>query len=347
MSIKVGPPPRVERAAERADLGAFSLQHHRRTPRWRLLAELLLWLAPIVLLLAARTGRPDGAWAWLPLPVGLAAMGVALWRIKPLMTEGQVPPRAALRDLGRLALYAALIGGYLAWQWRLGWPDGSFGDRLRLIGVLAAAPVAVIAFDVLFLAYAPWYTFDRGLVLGNTWGGRRRVVRYADVTGLWHSAWTSTWLDDRLADLGAREQEAHVDHHWHRLRIRRSWGLRFTSSADVGSDNLSSAVCDGVALDQVDGAEATVTGGGTVRFGPITAALDGVRSGSVFVPWSSIRYMVYSDRKLEVVTTDGTPGLVVRARRVRNGLTLQSLYYRMQRRQDTGKRRGRSARRTG
>lgn len=69
-----------------------------------------------------------------------------------------------VRDVGTLTLYVALIGGYLAWQHHLGWPGGTFGDRLEILAFLAAVPVAVVVFDIVFFAYAPWYTFSNGLV---------------------------------------------------------------------------------------------------------------------------------------------------------------------------------------
>ena len=70
------PPPRVARAAEKADLGFFENRHDRRTPTWRLAAEVALLVPPVILLFAAKTGRPDDAWGRLGQPVGLPAVGI-------------------------------------------------------------------------------------------------------------------------------------------------------------------------------------------------------------------------------------------------------------------------------
>ncbi|MER6958494.1 hypothetical protein [Streptomyces sp. NPDC000618] len=201
MSPKSEPPPRVARAAEKADLGYFRYRHDRRTPAWRYAAEVALLVPPLILLFASNTGRPDDAWGWLAPPVGLLAEGVGYWRLSPLLSRDDLVPASALaRDLGKLALYTALLGGYLAWQWRLGWPDNSFGDWLTVVAVAAAVPVLAIGFDVLFLAYAPWYTFSGGLLIGDSWGGQRRVVRYADVktsgtTNGRRAGWRAGWRD--------------------------------------------------------------------------------------------------------------------------------------------------------
>jgi hypothetical protein len=339
------PPPRVARAAEKADLGFFEHRHDRRTPTWRLAAEVALLLSPVILLFSAKTGRPDDAWGWLGLPVGLLAIGVGYWRLSPLLTyEVEVPVRAPARDFGKLALYTALLGGYLAWQWRLGWPDNSFGGWLTVIAVTAAVPVLVIGFDVLFLAYTPWYTFSGGLLIGNSWGGRRRVVRYADVTGLWYDVWSKSWLEKRNIDLGARPYDRFATHGWHRLRIRRGRGLRFRSSqGDSGFDDLSAAVRFGVAEAQVDGVLTTIGNGGEVAFGPIKADRDGVRAGSVAVPWKKVRSVVYSERELTVHTTEGSPDLTVRARRVRNGETLSALHEKLRQERERDRRKAKEA----
>ncbi|MFI1031390.1 hypothetical protein [Streptomyces sp. NPDC020951] len=332
MSPKSEPPPRVARAAEKADLGYFRYRHDRRTPAWRYAAEVALLVPPLILLFASNTGRPDDAWGWLAPPVGLLAEGVGYWRLSPLLSRDDLVPASALaRDLGKLALYTALLGGYLAWQWRLGWPDNSFGDWLTVVAVAAAVPVLAIGFDVLFLAYAPWYTFSGGLLIGDSWGGRRRVVRYADVKTLRYDQWSQgrleSWLERRNIYLSSDPYPGYAQRHWHRLRVRRGRGLRFISTT-VGSayDNLSPEICGGIAEAQVAGVLTTIGDGGKVTFGPITANRYRVMAGSVSVRWEKISHIGYSERKLTVHTTDGSPGLTFRARRVRNGETLGALH---------------------
>ncbi|MFF1442419.1 hypothetical protein [Streptomyces sp. NPDC058295] len=346
MSTRTVPPPRVARAAEKAGLGTFADRHDRRTPTWRLAAEVALLLPVVILLFAAKTGRPDGAWGWLTLLVGIVAMGVVVWRVSPLFTHDAVPEHAPARDFGRLAVYAALLGGYLAWQRHLGWPDGSFGSRLTVVAVTAAVPVLVIAFDILFLAYAPWYTYDFGLVLGDSWGGRRRVIRYADVTVLRYAEWTKSWKIPSPVP-GAAPYRRYAEHHWHRLRIRGGRNLRFKSSGlDDVYDDLSGAVCSGVAGEQVDGVLATIVGGGEAAFGPITVDRDTIRAGSVSVPWEKVRYIQFSERKLLVETTDGSPGLAFPAHRVPNAVTLGPLNWQLQSRRQVqdDRRKGREER---
>ncbi|KUO06996.1 hypothetical protein AQJ58_37765 [Streptomyces sp. DSM 15324] len=294
-------------------------------------AELALLVAPLILLYASDTGRPDGAWGWLAPPVCLLAGIVGCWRLSPLLSPDDLVPATALaRDLGKLALYTALLGGYLAWQWRLGWPDNSFGDWLTVVAVAAAVPVLAIGFDVLFLAYAPWYTFSGGLLIGDSWGGRRRVVRYADVKTLRYDEWSQSrlesWLERLNINLNSDPYPGYAERHWHRLRVRRGRGLRFISTA-VGStyDNLSPQICEGVVAAQLPGVLTTIEDGGKVAFGPITADRQGVRARSVSVRWEKVRGIDYSERKLTVHTTDGSPGLTLRARRVPNGATLAAL----------------------
>lgn len=335
MSPKSLPPPRVARAAEKAGLGHFRHRHDRRTPAWRLAAEVALLVPPLILLFASKTGRPDDAWGWLAGPVGLPAVGIGYWRLSPLVSSDDLVPASALaRDLGKLALYTALLGGYLAWQWHLGWPDNSFGDWLTVVAVAAAVPVLAIGFDVFFLAYAPWYTFSGGLLTGDSWGGRRRVVRYADVKTLWYDQWSQRrlerWLERHNINLSSDPYPGYVQRHWHRLRVRRGRGLRFIST-DVGSafDNLGSAVCAGVAEAQVAGVLTTIEDGGKVAFGPITADRHRVRAGSVSVRWEKVSRVAYSERKLTVHTTDGAPDLTLRARRVPNGETLVVLHQKL------------------
>ncbi|MFH9552771.1 hypothetical protein [Streptomyces sp. NPDC017435] len=329
MSPKSVPPPRVARAAERAGLGYFRYRHDRRTPAWRMVAELALLVPPMILLFAA--GQPDDARGWLALLVGLLAEGVGYWRLSGILSpDDLVPENGPARDLGKLALYTVPLGGYLAWQWGLGRPDNSFGYWLTVVAVTAAVPVLVIGFDVLFLAYAPWYTFSGGLLIGDSWGGRRRVVRYADVTTLWYDEWSQTWweswLERRNINLSGHPYPGYTRRHWHRLRIRRGRGLRFTSCA-VGSasDNLSRQICGGIVAAQVAGVLTTIGDGGEVAFGPITADRNCVRAGSDSVSWENVSYVGYSERKLKVHTTDGSPGLTLRARRVPNGETLGAL----------------------
>ncbi|GAA4002845.1 hypothetical protein [Streptomyces plumbiresistens] len=331
MSTETVPPPRVARAAEKAGLGDFENRHDRRTPTWRLAAEVALLLPVVILLFAAKTGRPDGAWGWLALLVGVVEMGVVVWRFSPLFTNDAVPEPAPARDLGKLVVYTALLGGYLAWQWHLGWPDNSFGDWLTVVAVTAAVPVLVIGFDILFLAYAPWYTFSEGLVLGNSWGGRRRLIRYADVTVLRYAEWSTSWKVPTLAP-GDGYNRRHAEHHWHRLRVRGGRNLRFRSSGlDYVYDDLSGAICAGVAAEQVDGVRATIRDGGEAAFGPITVDRDTIRAGSVSVPWEKVKTVWFSERKLLIETTDGSPGLTFRASRVPNGVTLQWLNMGLQR----------------
>ncbi|MGW1786600.1 hypothetical protein ACWCQQ_47220 [Streptomyces sp. NPDC002143] len=346
MSPRSEPPPRVARAAEKAGLGYFRYRHDRRTPAWRLAAEVALLVPPLILLFTSKTGRPDDAWGWLAPPVGLLAEGVGYWRLSPLLSRDDLVPASALaRDLGKLALYTALLGGYLAWQWRLGWPDNSFGDWLTVVAVAAAVPVLAIGFDVLFLAYAPWYTFSGGLLIGDSWGGRRRVVRYADVKTLRCDEWSQSRLESRLErlniNLGSDPYPGYTQRHWHGLRVRRGRGLRFVSTA-VGSayDNLGPEIRWGVAEAQLPGVLTTIEAGGKVAFGPITADRHRVRAGSASVRWEKVSHIGYSERKLTVHTTDGSPGLTLRARRVPNGETLGALHRKLreERAQDRRKR---------
>ncbi|MFJ8062956.1 hypothetical protein [Streptomyces sp. NPDC096142] len=346
MSPASVPPPRVARAAEKAGLGYFRHRHSRRTPAWRLFAELALLVPPLILLFTSGTGRPDGAWGWLAVPVGLLAEGVGYWRLSPLLSRADLVPSGALvRDAGKLALYTALLGGYLAWQWHLGWPDNSFGNWLTVIAVAAAAPVLPIGFDVLFLAYAPWYTFSGGLLIGDSWGGRRRVVRYADVKTLRYAEWSQgrleSWLERLNINLSSHPYPGYAERHWHRLRVRRGRGLRFISATVGGAyDNLSPQICGGVVAAQLPGVLTTIGDGGKVRFGPITADRHCVRAGSVSVSWEEISHVGYSERKLTVRTTDGSAGLALRARRVPNGQTLGALHRKLleEREQDRRKR---------
>ncbi|MFJ9566020.1 hypothetical protein ACIRQQ_39060 [Streptomyces fuscichromogenes] len=330
MSPASVPPPRVARAAEKAGLGYFRHRHARRTPAWRLFAELALLVPPLILLFTSEIGRPDGAWGWLAVPVGLLAEGVGYWRLSPLLSRDDLLPASPLaRDVGKLSLYTALLGGYLAWQWRLGWPDNSFGDWLTVVAVASAVLVLSIGFDVLFLAYAPWYTFSGGLLIGDSWGGRRRVVRYADVKTLRYAEWSQSrlvgWLERLNISLSPDPYRA--QRHWHRLRVRRGRGLRFISTT-VGSayDNLSPQICGGVVAAQLPGVLTTIGEGGKVSFGPITADRHCVRAGSVSVRWEKVSHIGYGERKLTVHTTDGSGGLALRARRVPNGETLGALH---------------------
>lgn len=342
MSPESVPPPRVARAAEKAGLGYFRHRHDRRTPAWRLAAEVALLVPPLILLFASNTGRPDDAWGWLAPPVGLLAEGVGYWRLSPLLSRDDLVPASPLaRDLGKLALYTALLGGYLAWQWRLGWPDNSFGDWLTVVAVAAAVLVLAIGFDVLFLAYAPWYTFSGGLLIGDSWGGRRRVVRYADVKTLRYDQWSQSWLERLNINLSSDPYPGYAQRHWHRLRVRRGRGLRFISTA-VGSayDNLSPQICGGVVAAQLPGVLTTVEDGGKVAFGPITADRHRVRAGSVCVRWENVSHIGYNERKLTVHTTDGSPGLTLRARRVPNGETLGALHRKLREEREQNRRKG-------
>ncbi|MEU4876984.1 hypothetical protein [Streptomyces sp. NPDC021608] len=343
MSPASVPPLRIARAAEEAGLGFFRHRHTRRTPAWRLFAELALLVPPLILLFTSEIGRPDDAWGWLPVPVGLLAEGVGYWRLSPLLSRHDLVPASALAwDVSKLALYAALLGGYVAWQWRLGWPDNLFGDWLTVVAVAAAVFVLAIGFDVLFLAYAPWYTFSGGLLIGDSWGGRRRVVRYADVKTLRYAEWSQSrlesWLERCNINLSSVPYPGYAERHWHRLRVRRGRGLRFISTT-VGSayDNLSPQICGGVVAAQLPGVLTTIEDGGKVAFGPITADRHCVKTASVAVRWEKVSHIGYSERKLTVHTTDGSAGFTLRARRVPNGETLGAVHRKL-REQDHRKR---------
>ena len=286
-------------------------------------------LLPAVALIQLSDTRknPDGSLGWVGLVVLFGVVGLALTRLPQLVADDGEPTYGLRRDLLSFVPVVVLLGGFLAWQWSLVPAGGDLGRGLTVAGAIAAVAVLVIGFDVLVLAHAPWYTFSEGLVIGSSFGGRRRVLRYADVTSLWYSEWSKTWVDDRFVDLGAPPRHRDVEHHWHRLLVRRSRGLRFTSSTVDGRyDNLSFEIRYGVQRAQLAGVRARIDAGESVRFGPIVADATGLRSGDRVLPWETISRAHYDERRFTVALDPGPAEVSFRARRVRNGVTLNALH---------------------
>ena len=321
MPTEITVPPAVLRAADAAGLGQFRARHDRRAPWWRRDAEMAMALAPVLMFLFVIP-----SWEWRTFAAGVALLAIAVVRDKRLSSPVAKPPRVArATDVGTLAAYAAVLAGYVAHQRQTGGP-GAESAWLATAVVIGAAGLVVAAVDVAVVD-APWYRFRGGLVVASPRNRVRRVVRWSDVTTLWYDCWRSSWTDRQFEDLGARPSWQQAEQHRHRLVVDggRSMRISTTELSSGLEDDLGRGVRSGVALAQCDAVLAEIRGGGRVRFGPIEADAEGLRTEGVSLPWSTVRNIVVRDRMLTISSTANPSTLKVPARQVPNSPTLGEL----------------------